>query len=150
LNLMSWTDRGEGVLVLDRNGNGKIDNGGELFGNATRLADGKRALNGYLALAELDSWLFGGNSDGKIDAADAAFTDLRLWTDHNHDGVSQPEELAQLDHARVVGVSLDYKRSNRTDRYGNEFRFLGRGWKETRNGVVRPILTWDVFFLTVP
>ena len=149
-DLMAWTDRSEGLLTLDRNGNGTVDDGSELFGNATRLSDGTRALNGYLALAELDSQVFGGNEDGRIDPTDAAFGSLRLWTDRNHDGVSQPAELQTLDQAGLRRIGLDYRRSQRTDRYGNQFRFLGRAWKEGRNGVVRPILTWDVFFLTAP
>jgi hypothetical protein len=149
-DLMSWTDRSEGILALDRNGNGTIDDGGELFGNATRLADGSRALNGYIALAELDDWPFGGNRDEVIDAADEAFTSLRLWTDLNHDGVSQPGELRTLNAVGVRRIGLNYRRSNRTDRYGNEFRFLGRAWKVGPLGHVRPILTWDVFFLVAP
>lgn len=60
VDLMGWTDRSEGLLALDRNGNGTIDSGAELFGNATPLLDGARALNGYLALAELDSAILGG------------------------------------------------------------------------------------------
>jgi hypothetical protein len=148
-DLMSWTDRGEGMLALDRNGNGVIDDGGELFGNATRLADGTLAPNGYVALAELDSWTEGGDENGVIDAADAAFTSLWMWTDLNHDGISQPEELQTLEEAGIVRMDLDYKRSHRTDRYGNEFRFLGRAWKENRRGIVRPVQTWDVFFLVV-
>ena len=148
-DLMSWTDRGEGLLALDRNGNGSIDDGGELFGTATRLSDGTRALNGYVALAELDSWIFSGNGDGHLDFNDAAFGSLRLWTDRNHDGISQPEELHTLAEASIQRIDLVYRRSRCTDRYGNEFRFLGRAWETGRNGVVRPILTWDVFFLVV-
>jgi hypothetical protein len=149
LELMSWTDRSEGLLALDRNGNGSIDDGGELFGTATRLANGTRASNGYVALAELDSWIFSGNGDGHLDSADAAFGSLRLWTDRNHDGISQPEELQTLAEAGIRRIDLDYRSSRRTDRYGNEFRFLGRAWKTGRNGVVRPVPTWDVFFLVV-
>jgi hypothetical protein len=149
-DLMSWTDRGEGFLALDRDGNGSIDDGSELFGNFTRLANGSRALNGYLALAELDSWVFSGNGDGVIDADDAAFDSLWLWTDRNHDGESQPEELKTLGEAGVLRIGLDYRRSNRTDRYGNEFRFVSWALKTGRNGFVRPALTWDVFFLVVP
>ena len=149
-DLLSWTDRGEGLLALDRNGNGVIDHGGELFGNHTRLIDGTLALNGYTALAELDSWLLEGNGDGQIDSQDAAFGFLWMWTDRNHDGVSQPAELATLQASRIRRISLDYKRSNRSDQYGNRLRFLGRAWKEGRNGVEKPILTWDVFFLRVP
>jgi hypothetical protein len=148
-DLMSWTDRGERLLALDRNGNGSIDDGGELFGTATRLSDGTRALNGYVALAELDSWVFSGNGDGHLDSTDATFGSLRLWIDRNHDGISQPEELQTPAEAGIQRIDLDYRRSRRTDRYGNEFRFLGRAWKAGRGGVVRPILTWDVFFLVV-
>lgn len=144
--LMSWTDRGEGLLALDRNGNGSIDDGQEIFGNYTRLSDGTRALNGYLALAELDTASFGGNGDDQIDATDMAFSALRVWIDRNHDGRSQPDELQPLAAARIVSIGLDYRRSNRTDQYGNEFRFLGRAWKIDAKGVKQPILTWDVFF----
>jgi hypothetical protein len=149
INAMSWTNRSDGLLAMDRNGNGAIDHGGELFGNATLLADGTRALNGYLALAELDSWIFGGNGDEFIDSTDASFTSLWIWTDLNHDGLSQPEELQTLDEAGIQRIGVQYKRSNRTDRYGNEFRFLGRAWKTGRRGAVRPMLTWDVFFRVV-
>ena len=147
LDLISWTGRSEGLLALDRNGNGKIDDGSELFGNATRLANGTRATNGYQALAELDSPIFGGNGDGHIDSADAAFSSLRLWVDRNHDGISQPEELLTLTQAGVERIGLEYRWSPRTDRYGNQFRFVGRAWKKGPNGALHPILTWDVFFL---
>jgi hypothetical protein len=150
LDLISWTDRGEGLLALDRNRNGLIDDGSELFGDATRLSDGSRALNGYLALAELDTWVFGGNEDGHIDVTDAAFGSLQMWIDRSHDGVSQPEELQTLQQAGILRIGLGYRRSNRTDRHGNELRFLGRAWKVDRHEVVRPILTWDVFFLVRP
>ncbi len=150
VELIAWTDRSEGILALDRNGNGTIDHGGELFGNATLLSDGTQALNGYLALADLDTLAWGGNDDGEIDRADAAFSDLRMWTDLNHDGISQPQELRTLDAVGLRRLDLRYRRSHRVDRYGNEFRFLGRAWKEGPYGVVRPILTWDVFFMTMP
>jgi hypothetical protein len=149
-DLISWTDRSEGILTLDRNGNGMIDDGSELFGNATQLADGRRALNGYIALAEFDSWGFGGNRDEYIDGLDEIFSSLRLWTDLNHDGVSQPVELRSLDAVGIRRIGLGYRRSNRTDRYGNEFRFLGRAWKVGPLGHARPTLTWDVFFLVAP
>jgi hypothetical protein len=146
-DLISWTDRSEGMLALDRNGNGIIDDGGELFGNATRLANGIRAANGYEALAELDTWTFGGNGNGVIEPSDAVFSSLRMWTDLNHDGVSQPEELKTLTEAGIRLMGVDYRESRRRDRYGNEFRFVGTAWKEGQHGRVHPILTWDVFFL---
>ncbi|WP_297751442.1 hypothetical protein [Hydrogenophaga sp.] len=65
-----WVGKGDGLLVRDLNGNGRIDSGAELFGNHTKLADGSRAAHGFHALAELDS-----NRDGVVDARDgeAAF-----------------------------------------------------------------------------
>jgi hypothetical protein len=150
LDAMAWTDRSEGMLALDRNGNGVIDDGNELFGNATHLADGTRASNGYIALAELDAWTAGGNQDGVITAADAAFGSLRMWTDLNHDGLSQAEELLTLDEAGIRRMDLDYRESRRRDRYGNEFRFLGTAWKIGRHGALHPVLTWDVFFTVSP
>lgn len=149
-DLLSWTDRGEGLLALDRNGNDAIDSGGELFGDATVLADGTRAANGYLALAELDTGLFGGNSNGQIDSGDAAFGSLRLWTDTDHSGTSKPEELQTLEQAGIRRIGLTYKTSHRRDRYGNDLRFFGHAWQERRPGIVRPILTWDVFFTVLP
>jgi hypothetical protein len=95
----------------------------------------------------LDSWAFGGNGNGAIESSDAVFSSLRIWSDLNHDGVSQPEELKTLAQAGIRRLGLDYRESRRRDRYGNEFRFLGTAWKEGRHGRVHPILTWDVFFL---
>jgi hypothetical protein len=63
-----WAGADDGLLVFDRDGNGTIDSGKELFGSETILSDGSKASNGFEALAELDD-----NHDGKIDASDAAF-----------------------------------------------------------------------------
>ena len=148
--VMGWTNRGDAFLVLDRNSNGLIDHGGELFGNYSRLASGSLALNGYEALADFDSVQLGGNADGLIDASDEIFTSLKVWTDVNHNGVSEPKELQSLTLAGVVRLDLRYHRSNRTDALGNEFRFLSRAWVTRRNGRPVPRPTWDVFFVVQP
>lgn len=148
--LMSWTDRGEGFLALDRNGNGRIDDGGELFGNHTPLSQGGTAINGYLALAELDTLALGGNEDGFIDSVDFAFQSLMIWSDLNHNGLSEPQELMSLETAGITRIAVEYRRSNRTDRNGNELRFFGRAWRTGHRRVEPPILTWDVFFRVVP
>jgi hypothetical protein len=98
---MAWACADDAFLVLDRNGNGQIDTGKELFGDQTVLANGKKAADGYAALADLDT-----NHDGQIDASDARFHDLRLWRDLNQDGISTPQELLTLDQLGITQISL--------------------------------------------
>ena len=86
-----WVAPDDGFLVLDRNASGTIDDGSELFGDQTSVADGGVATDGFDALATLDE-----NADGKIDAADSPFDELRVWQDLNQDGVSQSGELSTL------------------------------------------------------
>jgi hypothetical protein len=95
-----WVSSGDGLLVLDRNHDGNIKDGSELFGSATTLANGERAADGYQALRELDS-----NSDGVIDSQDAAFADLRVWVDGNSDGVSGDGELRTLSSLGIASIN---------------------------------------------
>jgi hypothetical protein len=97
-----WVKGDDAFLALDRNGNGAIDNGGELFGVDTVLANGKKAANGFAALADLDS-----NGDGNIDAQDEIFDQLRIWRDLDQDGVSDPGELQSLADAGIASIGLD-------------------------------------------
>lgn len=91
-DLLLWRTRGrdtdDAFLVRDRDGNGKIDSGRELYGDNTLLTNGRKAANGYQALVEEDS-----NGDGVIDAN---WNALRLWQDKNQDGTAQAEELSAL------------------------------------------------------
>ena len=109
-----WISADDGLLVRDLNGNGIIDNGAELFGDNTKLADGSFAKHGYAALAELDS-----NGDGIVSAADAAFQTLRVWQDLNQDGISQANELRTLEELGIQSLDVAYKDVNKNLGNGN-------------------------------
>ena len=137
-----WThpDSDEAFLVLDRDGNGSIDNGRELFGDVTPQHAGGEP-NGFRALALFDDVLSGGNEDGRISAEDAIYAQLQVWHDSDHDGASAPAELTGLADAGLEWIDLHYLPTERMDRYGNEFRFrASSGWV---GGEIRQI--WNVF-----
>lgn len=124
---LAWTPAGvaEAFLALDRNGDGLINDGGELFGNFTDQPPSTEK-NGFLALTVFDRANQGGNGDGQITQSDGVFSTLLLWVDHNHDGVSQRRELRRLAEHGVAGLSLDYRESRRTDEHGNQYRYRAR------------------------
>lgn len=143
LEEIAWTETGSehAFLVLDRNGNGAIDDGSELFGDATPQPDADEP-NGFRALAVFDVPLAGGNGDRSITAEDAVFHQLRLWIDRNHDGMAQTDELSTLASQGILSIDLDPVESRRRDRYGNELRYTSRVQRidSTTQAV-------DVFFL---
>jgi hypothetical protein len=101
---------GDALLVRDRNADGIINDGSELYGAGTRNAAGQRMGNGYAALGLEDS-----NGDGKVNAQDANFSELKLWVDANHDGKTDAGELHGLMDFGIVELNLDYVLGTATD-----------------------------------
>jgi len=150
LDQVSWIEAGStnAWLVLDRNDNGIIDNGTELFGNMTVQPPPPEGIerNGFNALSEFDKPSSGGNGDGRIDVQDSVFPKLRVWQDSNHNGVSDASELKSLAAVGITGISLMYRESRRMDEFGNRFRYRGVLLKSQGADVSR--VAWDVFLLT--
>lgn len=80
-------------LALDRNNNGVIDDGRELFG------DQHGAANGFEELARFDD-----NQDGVINAEDSVFERLRLF---RMDANGQ-QQLKTLEQAGIAAIHLNY------------------------------------------
>ena len=145
----AWTvpESDDGWLVLDRNRNGAIDDGLEMFGNYTcqRPSDNS---NGFIALAEFDDPAAGGNLDSIIDTNDAVYARLRVWQDRNHNGKSESSEFAELQKLGIVALSLDYSISTLRDEHGNSLRYRAevRGAKGARVGQ----FAYDVFLVAGP
>ncbi|MDD5029142.1 MAG: hypothetical protein PHH58_06540, partial [Rhodoferax sp.] len=105
-----WVSGGDGLLVLDRNHDGQINDGSELFGSSSTLANGTKALDGYQALRELDT-----NHDGVISQDDAGFKDLSVWVDGNTDGVSAVGEIKTMAALQIVKIDLQAAVGTGTD-----------------------------------
>lgn len=118
----AWAGADDGMLVWDRNGNGLIDSGRELFGDETVLANGTKAAHGFAALSELDvgSTVGGatvGAGDSVFDAKDAQFSNLHIWRDLNQDGVNQAGELQTLAQTGITSIGL--ANTNPNTNYGD-------------------------------
>ena len=111
----SWVSAKEGLLAYDKNGDGIINGGNELFGDRTLMKDGKTLVSsGFAALAEYDD-----NKDGKIDSNDVIYALLRIWQDADGDGIASAGELRRLVDLGIVSIGLSYSNTGVTDSANN-------------------------------
>lgn len=99
---------GDAFLAIDRNNNGQIDSGKELFG------DQHGAANGFEELRKLDS-----NGDNVIDANDKDFSKLLVFRD-NGNGKTERGELQTLAEAGINQIDLRYANVSERASGGNK------------------------------
>jgi hypothetical protein len=116
----------DGFLALDRNDDGLITDGTELFGSYTPQPP-SASPNDFLALGVYDKSESGVNDDGFRDAQDKIYSKLRIWIDSNHNGVSEPSELHTLREIGIARIDLQYQVGARTDQFGLLPGLLPRG-----------------------
>lgn len=130
----AWVSARTPWLAFDRDGNGQVDDGTELFGSMTELADGRRAAHGFQALAELDE-----DGDGFLTSADSTFAELRLWRDLDQNRASTQDELVDLSEAGLVALEIGYDERPRCSPEGCELeraRFFFRTERGMRVGAL--------------
>jgi hypothetical protein len=115
-----WIKGDDAFLVLDRNGNGVIDSGRELFGDTTPLVAGSTAADGFAALAQEDT-----NDDGLVNASDTRFASLRLWRDANQDGLSQADELVTFAAQNITALKVGRTANSTALANGNQIADVG-------------------------
>ncbi|MBD2784886.1 hypothetical protein ID858_03015 [Xenorhabdus sp. DI] len=132
-----WIESNSAFLVWDKNKDGKINNGTELFGNNSILKNGTKADNGFAALADLDD-----NNDGIFDQSDSLWNSLELWIDYNRDAITDSGELHKLSESGISSINLAYKENGFKDINGNVHELESTvNWN---NGNVTKIV--DVYF----
>lgn len=126
-------------LVLDRNGNGIIDDASEMFGNLTEQPVSSQS-NGFAALEIFDLPENGGNGDGIIDIQDRVYQELRL--------MRGDMSLHTLPEYGIRSISLKYRLAHRVDQYRNEGEF--KSVVETDDSSRRETVAYDWWLSYTP
>ena len=95
----AWVDTHDGILAIDLNGDGRVNNGSEIVFT-------QHAAGAPTDLAALEQ-LYDTNHDGKLTAADHDFAQFGVWQDANGNGVSDPGEFKSLAALGIVEIGLE-------------------------------------------
>lgn len=144
-DFVQWVRPGgdEAFLAVDRNHNGVVDDGSELFGVGTPLFEGGKAPNGFVGLAQYDQPMLGGNDDGLITSEDSIWIDLSMWLDSNADGISTADEMRRPEALGFRSFGTIPKVRRYVDPAGNLLPYWA--WATTARGP-KAIMV-DVYFL---
>ena len=104
-----WIGRDDGFLVVDLDADGRIAGPAEL----SLLGLKPDAHSSLEALATLDS-----NHDGKIDASDGRFAELKVWRDANGNGATDAGELVSLSDLGIASIGLAAQATNNKAKIG--------------------------------
>lgn len=124
-----WVSGGDGLLVIDRDGSGSITHASEL----SFLSEKDGATSAWDGLSVLDNM-----RDGKIDAKDARFGELKVWADRDGDGVSQTDEVKTLAELGITEIGLRSVASGESARIGDNLPLSTATFKWA-NGVTATI-----------
>ena len=130
-----WSDGKDGLLVLDLNKDGIINDGSELFGEGTTLSDGSKAKDAFEALKQYDE-----NGDNAIDVNDSIFASLQIWIDANVDGKTNSGELYKLEDLNVKSLDLNSQNTSSVDN-GN-IQGLVSNWTDTNDNSHEMVDVW--------
>ncbi|MBG2877024.1 hypothetical protein I4902_13890 [Proteus alimentorum] len=131
-----WIDSNSAFLVFDKNENGIIDNGNEMFGNNTPNILGDYAKHGFDALSQYDN-----NQDNRIDNNDVIWSSLNLWVDKNINGETDIDELVDIECSGIEAINLIYENNGIIDENGNQFLLTSSViWNDGRHTEISDIV----------
>ncbi|TIR37782.1 MAG: type I secretion C-terminal target domain-containing protein [Mesorhizobium sp.] len=121
----AWVDSHDGILAIDLNGDGKVNNGSE-------IAFTQHAPGAATDLAALEQ-VYDTNHDGKLTAADHDFAQFGVWQDANGNGVSDPGEFKSLAALGIVEIGLESNNQHSVSADGSVLTY-GEATFTTANG----------------
>jgi hypothetical protein len=122
---IGWVGRDDGILVLDRNGNGKIDS----FSEISFVQDFQGAGTDFEGLYAYDS-----DRDGFLTEYDDRFAEFQVWVDRNGNGKSEKHELFTLNELGIVSISLEATGRTPLDLDKHENQLVGQSVFERADG----------------
>jgi Ca2+-binding RTX toxin-like protein len=117
LEQTAWAGENDGFLIIDTDangnrtrgdgtGDGRITHAKELTLSKWLGRDGATDLQALVLFDKEASW--GGNNDGKLNAKDDVWSELKVWRDRNQNGVVDSGEMVTLDSLGITEIGLRY------------------------------------------